>query len=90
VRKSLAELASLSPICYPRLPPPSSRDGGAPPHAHPSGQVPLPAGAATLALILRTEDLIVRFSGLPAPNQVHFEASETKGPCLDVIAPPTR
>jgi hypothetical protein len=41
----------------------------------------LPAGAATLAPILRTEDLTVRFGGPPALNQVNFKASETKGPC---------
>jgi hypothetical protein len=55
-----------------------------------TSQLPLPAGAETLASILRTEDLTVRFGGLTALNQVNFKASETKGLALDVFAPPTR
>jgi hypothetical protein len=62
------------------------------PYLTPIGPVkcPSPAGAATLAPILRTEDLTVRFAGLSALNQVNFEASETKDLALDVITPPAR
>jgi hypothetical protein len=42
---------------------------------------PSPPNAATLAPILRTEDLTVCVGGLTALNQVNFKASETKGPC---------
>ena len=50
-----------------------------------------PGGAATLASVLHTEDLTVRFGGLPILNRVNFEASsETKGLAFDVIAPLTR
>jgi hypothetical protein len=39
---------------------------------------------------VHTEDLTVRFGGLPTLNRVNSEASETKGLALDAIAPLTR
>ena len=43
-----------------------------------------------LSPVPHTEDLTVRFGGLPTLNRVNSEASETKGLALDVIAALTR
>src|ERR1700730_12643661 len=48
------------------------------------------APAGNLSPVLHTEDLTVRFGGLPTLNRVSSDASETKGLALDVIAPLTR
>jgi hypothetical protein len=49
-----------------------------------------PGRCGNLSPVLHTEDLTVRFGGLPTLNRVNSEASETKGLALDVIAPLTR
>jgi len=55
--------------------------------ANPSSQNAPPGRCGNLSPVVHTEDLTVRFGGLPTLNRVNSEASETKGLALDVIAP---
>ena len=73
----------------------TSRDAGAPcPHSLRGCQSVRPNAppgrCGNLSPVVHTEDLTVRFGGLPTLNQVNSEASETKLLALDVIAPLTR